>query len=261
VYEQSSTLSVNCQVTNASCGQCNGSATLTASGGTAPYTYSWPGGSLSNLCPGTYTGWVTDANGCTASYTVTLYDSTGLGLSCYGTDATCDSCNGSVSMMAFGGTPPYTYSWPGGGMTGLCPGSYIGTVTDANGCTATCWFYVASSLSRICDTTKIDTFHVDVDSVAFAGNKTALPNSKQLKQVQAFPNPFDAFVNLRFYSPVVGRAYVSVQNLTGNVLRQFNVPAVIGYNTFVFDGRQLAKGTYFIKITMGESQVVKVFRR
>ncbi len=60
----------------------NGSITLTASGGTAPYTYAWtgPGGftstsnSISNLRAGTYTVVITDALGCTASLSQVVYE-------------------------------------------------------------------------------------------------------------------------------------------------------------------------------------------
>lgn len=46
-----------------------------------------------------------------------------------------------VSTLAYGGTPPYTYSWSTGGITtasiqGLIPGWYGLTVTDANGCSS-----------------------------------------------------------------------------------------------------------------------------
>ncbi len=54
------------------CGNCIGSINLTAQGGQAPYTYYWTGPNgfiattedLANLCIGTYTVTVTDANGC-----------------------------------------------------------------------------------------------------------------------------------------------------------------------------------------------------
>ncbi|MDP2385596.1 MAG: PKD domain-containing protein [Bacteroidota bacterium] len=52
-----------------SCGICDGSATVTPTGGTAPYFYSWVGGITtqinSGLCPGTYQVDVVDLNGCT----------------------------------------------------------------------------------------------------------------------------------------------------------------------------------------------------
>jgi hypothetical protein len=47
--------------------------------------------------------------------------------------------NGTATANVGGGTPPYTYLWSNGGttptITGLAPGTYSVTVTDANGCT------------------------------------------------------------------------------------------------------------------------------
>jgi len=61
---------------DASCGQSDGSASVSASGGTTPYGYSWSTGqttaSVSNLSQGTYTVTVTDANGCTDSSSATV---------------------------------------------------------------------------------------------------------------------------------------------------------------------------------------------
>lgn len=55
----------------------DGSAVMTVSGGTLPYTYNWnpfggAQGTANGLPAGTYTCTVTDANGCTASQSVTL---------------------------------------------------------------------------------------------------------------------------------------------------------------------------------------------
>lgn len=68
------------QQQNPSCsGQCNGTASVSATGGTAPYTFAWSNGqttsSLSNLCAGTYSVTITGAGsgvGNTAVKTVTL---------------------------------------------------------------------------------------------------------------------------------------------------------------------------------------------
>ncbi|MEO8149691.1 MAG: SdiA-regulated domain-containing protein [Bacteroidia bacterium] len=115
---------------------CNGGTTtdtVTASGGTAPYT----GTGAFTISAGTYTYSITDAHGCTGSTTITVTEPPVLtancsvlnNVSCYG------GSNGSVSITGSGGTPPYAVS---PSSTGLTAGTYTFTVTDANGCTAAC---------------------------------------------------------------------------------------------------------------------------
>ncbi len=142
-----STLSVLANTTiNPGCnGGSNGSASVTTSGGTAPYTYSWSpnGGSsstASTLSAGIYTITVTDNSGLTNSATVTITQPTPLAFTtstnvtnCYG------SSNGSATVVVSGGTGAYTYSWvPSGQLTptatGLSAGIYTVLITDANGC-------------------------------------------------------------------------------------------------------------------------------
>ena len=127
----------------------NGATSSTVSGGTAPYTYAWTGGSTNatatGLSAGTYTLNVTDMNGCTATASAVITQPNALAIDtayvtanvlCHG-DST-----GSAFVMAGSGTMPYTYSWtPGGGTTdsavGLKAGAYTITVNDACGETAT----------------------------------------------------------------------------------------------------------------------------
>lgn len=126
---------------------CNGSATANPAGGTAPYSYSWAPGNItsqtiSNLCPGSYTVTVTDANGCTDNQVIVITQPLPLAPSATKTNASCNgSCDGTATANPTGGTSPYSYSWSPGGqttatITGLCAGNYVVTVTDANGCTA-----------------------------------------------------------------------------------------------------------------------------
>ncbi|HEU4788642.1 MAG TPA: SprB repeat-containing protein, partial [Flavobacterium sp.] len=132
--------------TNVYCsGGTNGAASVSPSGGTPGYTYSWsPSGgtaaAATGLAAGSYTVTVTDANGCTATrnYTITQPSviSTTSGSQ---TNVSCNGgTNGTASVSPSGGTPGYTYSWsPSGGnaatATGLAAGSYTVTVIDANG--------------------------------------------------------------------------------------------------------------------------------
>jgi gliding motility-associated-like protein len=125
---------------------CNGTASLTVTGGTAPFTYSWSSGqgtaNVANLCPGTYTVDITDANGCTTQQSVTITEPTPLITSITSTDASCNGiCDGTATVTAGGGVPGYSYTWsPGGGTTpfagGLCAGAYSVITLDTNGCSS-----------------------------------------------------------------------------------------------------------------------------
>lgn len=249
-----SNLTASCSKTdNTSCNPCNGTATITASGGTPPYSYSWPGGTLTGLCPGTYTGTVTDANGCTASCAVTIGGaSSGLTATCSSTASGCDSCNGTATITASGGTPPYTYSWPGGTLSGLCPGSYVGTVTDANGCTATCTAVVGKKIIKpgcLEDTT-----------VSPPLTRRAPGGGPQLSIDRVYPNPFSEEVYIDFYTPVAGEALITVGNEIGQTEQTTRIAVDKGHNTIRIDGRTLAKGLHFVRLTIAGSMVIKVLR-
>ncbi|MBI5218010.1 MAG: gliding motility-associated C-terminal domain-containing protein, partial [Bacteroidia bacterium] len=121
----------------------DGSATVTGTNGTLPYSYLWSNGATgataNNLSSGIYVVTVTDANGCTATTTVTINEPGALVITIDTiTNVTCNgACNGTAVIIVNGGITPYTYSWPNGdttdSVTGLCAGSHTVTVTDANG--------------------------------------------------------------------------------------------------------------------------------
>jgi hypothetical protein len=134
-------------VTNVTCfGAQNGAIDITPTGGTPGYTYQWATQDttqdLSGLSGGFYQLILTDSNNCTKTIGIAVQEPqqliSGINSS---TNITCTGlCNGSLSGIASGGTAPYVYSWnnPGGSTTqsisGLCPGNYLFTVTDAKNC-------------------------------------------------------------------------------------------------------------------------------
>jgi gliding motility-associated-like protein len=135
-------------VTNITCfGAGNGSATVTPSGGTAPYTYFWSptGGNnatATGLSAGQYTVTITDANGCQSTATVTVVEPSLLTSTSSSSNVSCNGgSDGTGTVTPAGGTPGYTYAWApsGSGSTaqGLTAGSYTITVSDANGCVTT----------------------------------------------------------------------------------------------------------------------------
>jgi gliding motility-associated-like protein len=127
-------------------GGSTGAINCSPSGGTAPYTYAWNTGAItqgiSGLNAGTYTVTVTDTKGCTSTET-TLVSQPSASVSVTGTTTIANCLNGiggTVIISVTGGTPLYSYSWSNGitaqNLLDAAPGSYTVTITDANGCTA-----------------------------------------------------------------------------------------------------------------------------
>lgn len=134
--------------TDATCfGSSDGSITVTATGGTGSYTFSWNSApsqntaTASNLPAGNYAVTVTDAAGCSATINGTVNEPAELIATVTGTDALCYQGTGSATVSVAGGTGTYTYSWDTNPVettatvSGLSAGNYNVTVTDANGCT------------------------------------------------------------------------------------------------------------------------------
>jgi hypothetical protein len=120
----------------------DGSANVVVAGGTAPYSYSWSSGSLnsnaSGLSAGTYTCFVTDAKGCTASSSVVLPETERVvtNVAINGNTTICEG--GSVTLTA---EPSNSYLWSNGAttqsITVSVAGAYMVNVTNGIGCTAT----------------------------------------------------------------------------------------------------------------------------
>jgi gliding motility-associated-like protein len=137
---------------------CNGSIDLTITNGEAPLLFEWTdasGNSLGNqedlddLCQGTYSVEVTDANGCVqvADYGLSHPDSLTINgfspLLNNGYNVSDPGGNdGTIETDVTGGTPDYSYDWEGptpidgdeSMPEGLTAGEYLLTITDANGC-------------------------------------------------------------------------------------------------------------------------------
>jgi gliding motility-associated-like protein len=130
----------------------NGSITIIASGGTAPYTYdilSWAqnnNGYFADMPPGVYQAQVTDASGQTANATITIssiYPVPKVATSNIILPSACNSTDGGFTLIPTGGTAPYLYSIDGGVtftsnnvFTNLRQGLYNGILKDANGLVA-----------------------------------------------------------------------------------------------------------------------------
>lgn len=131
------------------CGNFDGAAKATVTGGVAPYTYLWDSGSqttqtATSLPAGTYSVVVTDAHGCTKSGTVSLSNSNAPNITAVVTDVSCfNGSNGAINISVTGGNGSYLYTWNVAppqtnlqDLTNLLPGNYLIFVNDAQGCTS-----------------------------------------------------------------------------------------------------------------------------
>ena len=128
-------------------GDINGALTVQTQGGKSPYTYRWNSPALSGrqvtgLPPGNYAVTVVDAAGQETTAQASLSEPSAIQVQAVPSQpASTGNADGQATVQASGGTAPYTYAWANGQttelVTGLAPGEYGVTVTDANGCTAT----------------------------------------------------------------------------------------------------------------------------
>jgi large repetitive protein len=139
-------ITLTTSVVQPSCGICNGSATVSAQGGTAPFTYTWSnttiGVSSDSLCAGLYMISIVDGNGCAQNLSVTINNSSTISETVTSTNVSCGICDGTASVTATGGTPPLTYNWispasTSQSLTGLCNGTYVVQIIDAMNCITT----------------------------------------------------------------------------------------------------------------------------
>jgi len=124
-------------------GSATGSATLSATGGTAPYVFTWPDGIKAQerhgLAAGSYQVQITDVLNVAATFTVHIADH--LPIVVEGSIG-----NSSILISVTGGVAPYTFSWADGptvrDRVNVEPGTYQLTVRDAVGCSKTVTFSI-----------------------------------------------------------------------------------------------------------------------
>ncbi|MCC6939260.1 MAG: gliding motility-associated C-terminal domain-containing protein [Flavobacteriales bacterium] len=138
--------------TNETCfGPCDGTAAVSPTGGTGPYTYFWQPEpatgqgteQVTGLCAGPNSVLITDALGCDTTYTFTVLPFQPIVDNASVSDVNCNGdCDGSIVTTPTGGIGAFTFVWspePPNGQgtdqaTSLCPGSYALTITDGVGC-------------------------------------------------------------------------------------------------------------------------------
>lgn len=230
VYAQCSITPTN---TNVSCyGGSNGSATVTPTGSTPPYSYFWsPGGqtngTASGLSVGSFTATVTDANSCVATTVVTITGPPQFNITITATNASnSTACDGSASTFVSGGTPPYTYMWLPGGQTGS---------TISNQCAGTYYFQVTDSLFCV----KSDSAY----SIGVTSFEEIFSGNTGNNIVHIFPNPSAGQFSILF-NKQISDAKISVTNIVGQAVFQ----SAITNLQMEIDMAQQPNGIYFVQV-------------
>uniref|UniRef100_UPI001A957D60 T9SS type B sorting domain-containing protein n=1 Tax=Desertivirga arenae TaxID=2810309 RepID=UPI001A957D60 len=170
-------------------GASTGAVTVSGAGGTGPYEYKLSNGayqsngSFSGLAAGTYTVTIKDANGITATTSVTIAQpSAALSVNLVTkTDVTTfGASTGAVTVAGSGGTGPYQYKLgngayqTNGSFSGLAAGTYPVTIKDNNGITATTTITIAqpsAALSvNLVNKTDVTTFGASTGAVTVSGS-------------------------------------------------------------------------------------------
>ncbi|MEY3444766.1 MAG: hypothetical protein RLZZ519_3047, partial [Bacteroidota bacterium] len=218
--------------TDANCFGDNGLANVVASGGTPGYSYLWSNGDTTTALTapaGTYAVTVTDAQGCAAMDTVTINQPSAILPTVTSTLETASGTNdGTATANPTGGTPPYTYLWSNGGTTAtisnLPVGTYVVTVTDANGCTA-------------------------FDSTTVI---TGLSGHAGISKFVAFPSPNDGIFQVEFRADGMNDLTLEVLDLAGKRIYSTDFAQTNGFLQEI-DLKNQAAGMYFVRLRIGEA--------
>ena len=293
ILNPDSIISIN-NTTNTNCfGGNDGSVFINViSGGNPSYSYSIDNGVnyqisniFNNLTAGNYTFLISDINGCLSSTSAIIMEpdeitsnTNAIDVSCYG------YCDGSVSIISSGGTPPYSYFWSNGN-NNLCAGFYNVTITDSNNCiainsaiinepnpilvniwiegdsivatsgfTSYQWYFsdgtqISGATSNIFEPSTIGEYYVVVtDNNCEISSYTIDYNISgweiQKKEIKIYPNPTNGYINVEGFNLINS---VTIINYLGNQLLRVENKDNNKVITKI-DLSNFAKGVYFMQI-------------
>ncbi len=227
-------LSGSVSATDAVCTASNGSATVSLTGGTAPFAYIWSNGEttdfVSNVSSGIYFVTSSDVNGCEYLTSVTVAGSTG-NLSASSTVSNVSAFggnDGSIDLTVSGGTAPFTFNWSNGANTedlsSLIAGSYTVTITDANGCEF-------------------------IQNATVSQPPVAVINSSADWNVNLFPNPAELQTTVLVQTSNAKVIRIRLVNNLGQILQNVEYNSVNNLQ-HVFDLSQLASAMYTVEINV-----------
>ena len=217
--------------TDATCeGGDDGSATVTPSGGQAPYTYLWSpsggtGATATGLAPGVYTVTVTDYLGCAVIVSVNIGFINAAPLVDLGADTTL--CDGStLTLDAGAGMTSYLWSDNSANQTldVTTSGAYGVVVTDANGCQ-----------------------NSDMINVTFIICPSPMGGHNSGHDFSVYPNPANNYISVAISSLKNENVKVELNDILGNNVYSNIEKSTIGYKSNI-NISSLPSGIYLLKV-------------
>ncbi len=225
-------------ITQAAQIKCNGDKAAdlkaNATGGTSPYSYLWSNAAttetISQQGAGVYNVTITDKDNKTSISSITLTEPAKLAITTTSKAANPQFKNGNAVAAVTGGTSPYIYLWntmpaqTSSTATGLLPGSYSVTATDANACKITATVSVATSTSN---------------------------NEVWEKyRFELFPNPTSDYLTLKFEGIDISNARLSIIDLSGKIVLE----QAFNSNNLQLNVAQLPVGTYSLHCQLNQQE-------
>lgn len=224
---------------NVSCnGLSDGSASVSAAGAAAPYTYAWSTGattsSIFNLSAQTYTVIVSDAGIKKDTATVTILEPAELNAALTATGASSTTASdGGATAVVIGGTPPYDYFWNTSettdAITGLPTGDYTLFITDANGC-------------DLMETVYIDVIITGID-VKETGSAT----------ITLSPNPSNGIFTVELTNLKSVAKEIGIYDMMGKELQRMAINSNVSQQMEV----SYPAGIYFINVFTSDGMLVQ----
>lgn len=220
---------------------CNGTATLTLSGGNPPLAVQWSNGQVGlqafNLCAGNFTYSISDAAGCVQMGSVTLSQPSPVMLVVEEVQNDMGNAgNGFIQVQILGGTAPYSVTWTRNGqffatsedLNNLYSGQYIAQITDSKGCT--------TSSGIITVTNTVGTIQIE-----------------SAQDWILMPNPASDWAILDFGTEIPETLRIQLTDLNGKVLEMQTITR--GSTQSLWDITNRAPGIYFLHIWQNSGRV------
>ena len=229
IINEPSLITGSVSTTDASCyDACDGTATATVVGGTAPYSQSYLGNNPSSLCAGLYNLIITDNNGCQSTVSFTIGEPNPVTVNVWQDGGTLMAESGFISYQWLDENGNLISGANSSTFTPLSSGNYFVQVTDSNGCSGT------SVAIYFEGTTSVD----DI-----------------LNSIILYPNPTSGEI---FISTSEQAEKVSILNLSGLNMLEISLDD-ISSRKIKLDLHDYSKGIYFVKISYQDRHIIRRF--